>query len=145
MRPAHRRGPGPRRGRLRPGRRTVRVPAAVRPAVLAAVGGRAAGPLFADAGGRRLARENLCRPWRRFLAGLGLPYRPFHALRHSSITHQLAAGYAAADVAKYHGNTAKVVLAVYAHPTGRDPSEAADAILGAVRCAKRGRAGGKTA
>jgi integrase len=124
----HRHGVGPAKSSNSV--RTIRVPLRARPAVLAAAGRRKRGPLFLGATGARVSASAFVRPWQGLLRALGLKVRNAHQLRHSSITNQLAAGYPPADVAKYHGNSVRVVFAVYCHPTSADPSEGVDKFLG---------------
>jgi len=110
--------------------RTIRVPTAALPALVAAAGRRKAGPLFVSAEGNRRTADLVGQSWRRLLRRLGLAYRNPHQLRHSVATAMVAAGYSPADVAKYLGDTAQTVAATYLHPSGADPSEAMDRLLG---------------
>jgi integrase len=105
--------------------RTIRVPTSARAALVAAVGGRKTGILFpATRAGGRLKHFTLRHVWARLLTRLGLRFRNPHSLRHSTISIQLAAGYAVADVARYHGNSAQVIMRTYCQPVGQDPSQA---------------------
>jgi integrase len=112
------------------GIRTIRVPLAARAALVAAAGGRASGPLFATASGGRGERSLARKPWLRLLKALGLRSRNLHQLRHSWVTNAIAAGVPIADAAKYVGDSPATVVATYLHPSGADPSQAMDRLLG---------------
>lgn len=97
-------------------RRTIRVPAAARAAAAAL--------------GPELNHKTAARRWGRLLAGLGLSARGPHQARHSCITHLLAAGVPAADAARFVGDSVETIFRVYCHPTGVDPADAMEAVLG---------------
>lgn len=100
----------------RHGRRTVRAPLAVRPALAAGV------PTSDYATARRR--------WVALLARLRVRARGLHQLRHTLASHWHDAGVPAAEIAKYLGDTVQVVIATYFHATaGTDPSAVTDAWL----------------
>lgn len=112
------------------GRRTVRVPKAARPALLAARGARTRGPLFATVAGLRPPHETVRLRWRKLLDRLELPYRNPHQLRHSVATHALAAGYPLPNIARDLGDTVQTVVKTYLHATnGPDLCDAMDEVL----------------
>lgn len=109
--------------------RTIVVPAAVRPIIEAAIGGRTSGVLFPSELGHRAARPVVRRTLDRILARLGLPRKNVHQLRHSVATALVASGCPIADVAKYLGDTAATIVANYLHSSGASPAAALDALL----------------
>lgn len=112
------------------GRRTIRVPLAARPALELARGTRTAGPMFLTSEGNRRKLTVLAAHWAWFLAGLEIPYRNLHQLRHTAATRLLAAGVPIPDLAKFLGDRPETVVRTYVHPSGVDPSLAMDALLG---------------
>ena len=110
--------------------RTIRVPSQALPCLGLAVGGRAAGPLFASASGNRRILELVRQSWVGLLARLGLPHKNLHQLRHSVATAMIAAGDPLGDVAKYLGDTVETVVKTYLHPTGADPAATIERLLG---------------
>ena len=112
------------------GVRTIGVPPAALPALAAAKGRRAVGPLFATATGARRTRRQVAKAWLVLLRRLGLRPRNPHQLRHSVATAMVAAGESPADIARYLGDVPATIYATYVHPTGKDPSEAMQRILG---------------
>lgn len=102
--------------------RTIRVPAAVRPA-LAAIG-----PQPAYCSQRRA--------WLKMLASIGVRGRGLHQLRHTVASHWIAERVPIADVAAYLGDSVATVLRTYCHATGHaDPSEATERLLGGRKVA----------
>ena len=79
--------------------------------------------MFATIEGKPIDAHNLLkRVWRPALRRAGLPYRKFHALRHSCASLLLAAGQPVPSVAKQLGHASiRMTLDVYAHfvPDGR--------------------------
>lgn len=110
--------------------RTIRVPAPAIPALVAAVGGRTSGPLFATSNGRRFPAQNIDGGLRRLLRSLGLPVRGSHTLRHAVGSHLAAAGVPLADLAKYLGDDVATVVRTYMHAVGADPAEAMERLHG---------------
>lgn len=114
------------------GTRTVRVPAAALPVLVAAAGGRKAGALFTGWGGKRQKHPAAHAAWVALVKRLAIPYRPPHALRHAVASHLLAAGVPLADVAQYLGDSIQTVLNTYVHAANTvDPAAALDRVLGA--------------
>lgn len=112
------------------GVRTIRVPAAALPSLVAAVGGRAAGPLYRDDRGRRLTDRRCRDAWYPLLVELGLRRRTPHALRHAYCTLSLAAGVPIADLAKYVGDAPLTIMGTYCHPGGADVAAGMERLLG---------------
>lgn len=110
--------------------RTIRVPAPALPALVAAVGGRTSGPLFATSSGKRFPPQNIDGGLRRLLRSIGLPERGSHQLRHSVASHLIAAGVSIADVAAYLGDSPAVVVRTYLHATGSDVAGAMERLHG---------------
>jgi len=128
------------------GSRTVRVPAAALPAVLAARGNRESGPLFVGYRGGRNTHTGVTTAWETLARRLGLPRANLHRLRHSCVSHALARGHNVVDVARWAGDVPNTILRTYAHAIpGADVSDAMDAVLAAGRraggSAQRGRGG----
>lgn len=113
--------------------RTIRVPLEARPAVLAALGSRKTGPLFATSRGRRRPPQDTTGAWRALLKRLGLRYRNLHQLRHAVASAMLARGASVPNVAKYLGDTPAEVGRTYAHATGEDMADVMDSVLGGGR------------
>lgn len=123
---------GEREPKSENGRRTIRVPAVARPALLRAIDGRTRGPLFAadgTAGQGRRQHTPVRQAWAVFLRRLGLPYRSPHQLRHSVATALVSAGVPLGDVARYLGDSVQVVVSTYLHAAGTDVCAALDAAL----------------
>jgi integrase len=68
--------------------------------------------------------------WLTLLSRLKIRARVLHQLRHSVISHLVAAGHPIADVARYCGNTPAVIVKTYLHPTRADTAGAIHAMLG---------------
>jgi integrase len=100
-------------------------------ALQAARGDRAHGPLFLTGTHRRMVDKVLRSNWLTLLKRLGIRARGKHQLRHAWASHSLAAGVDVAEVAKYIGDTPKVVLETYAHATST--VNAAEAFAGLFR------------
>jgi integrase len=114
------------------GVRTIRVPSPAVPAVTAAAGKRTSGYLFpSESAGGWKAHNTIRAPYLRLLKRLGIPFRRLHVLRHSAITHALAAGMPIGDVARYFGDSPATIVKVYLHATGRDVAGAIEGLLGA--------------
>jgi len=110
--------------------RTIRVPAVLLPVLVAAAGGRTAGPLFVTGAGRRYVHQMVSRGLTQTLAALGLPRRNGHVLRHSVATHLIAAGVPIADAAVYLGDSVATIVKTYLHPAGTDPADTLDRLYG---------------
>lgn len=130
---------GLRRPKSENGIRTVRVPAAARPAFLKAIGKRTGGPLFPTADGKRRRQHNTVRGnWKVFLKRLGIAYRKPHNLRHSAATHAIAAGVPVANVARDLGDSVQTIIRTYCHAIeGRDVCGALEELYGGVTPGKR--------
>lgn len=111
------------------GTRTVRVPDAAVPAVLAALGKRRHGPLFPTSRGTRPCLSSVNRPWLRLLARLELQPRNLHQLRHSVATALISAGAPIGDVAAYLGDRPETVVKNYLHASGADPAATIDRLF----------------
>lgn len=111
------------------GVRTIRVPLAAFGAVRDAHAGRASGPLFPSATGRRGTHNLAHKAWVGLCRRLGLRFRNLHQLRHSVATMMIAAGDPVADVAAYLGDTVETLIRTYLHATGFDPSRTMDRLL----------------
>lgn len=111
-------------------RRTITVPAAARPLVASAVGGRTDGPVFVTGAGNRVIKSLVQRAFARLLARLELEPRNVHQMRHSVATALISAGTPLGDVAKYLGDSVQTVVKTYLHPSGTDPGADLDKILG---------------
>lgn len=105
------------------GVRTITLPPAARPAVLAAIGRRATGPLFLNQLGLRTNRGSGRKAWFALLKRLGLARRTLHECRHTVATRMLAAGCPVGDVAKFLGDTPETVMRTYCHACGLDVGE----------------------
>ncbi len=114
-------GMGPPKSRH--GRRTVTVPGPARPALLAAVGARTAGPLFKPRRGTRYNKNRVRVAFRALCRRLGLRYRNPHQLRHGVGCLMHAAGVSIAEGARYLGHSKQVHLATYVRPLGDDPAD----------------------
>lgn len=112
------------------GVRTIRVPAAAVPVLVAAIGGRESGPLFVSPNGRRRLPQLIGEAFERQLKRLGMPYRNPHQLRHSVATALISAGEPPGDVARFLGDTVQTIVATYLHPAGTDPADTLDRLLG---------------
>mgnify|MGYP000724018317 CR=1 FL=1 len=110
--------------------RTIRVPAPALPALVAAVGGRTSGPLFATSSGKRFPAQNIDGGLRRLLRSLGLPVRGSHTLRHAVASHLVAAGVPLADVARFLGDSVEVIVRTYLHATSADVAGAMEGLFG---------------
>lgn len=113
------------------GVRTIAVPALALPVLVAAAGGRKAGPVFvAPLSGARLSQSTARKAFARVLKRLGLRDRNPHQLRHSVATAMLAAGDHLGDVAEYLGDTVETIVKTYTHPTGKSPVHTMNRLLG---------------
>jgi integrase len=110
--------------------RTVRVPAQVLPLLVIAAGSRSTGPLFQTSGGKRYALTYLRRTWFRICRDLELETRKPHQLRHSVATALISAQVPLGDVAKLLGDRVEAIVKTYLHPTGVDPTDALERLLG---------------
>jgi integrase len=61
----------------------------------------------------------LGKVWKRSLTRCGLKPRRLYAQRHTFISHSLAMGNSAADLAQVAGHSTETMLKIYAKPTGR--------------------------
>lgn len=96
--------------------RTVRVPAAARPAWAN----------WSPPKSYTVARQR----WLKLLRGLGLRARGLHQLRHTCASHSLAAGVPLANVARDLGDSVDTLVKVYLHPVpGRGVADAMDELL----------------
>jgi integrase len=68
---------------------------------------------------RAIYDEILGKRWRRSLERCGVKHRRLYSQRHSFISHSLAMGNSAADLAQVAGHSTETMLKVYAKPTGR--------------------------
>lgn len=118
------------------GVRTIRVPKAVVPVLVAAVAGRTSGPLFRSSTGRRYRHSACDAAMRQLSRDLELPPGNSHLLRHSVATALVAAGVPVADVARYLGDSVETIVRTYLHAGDADPSQAMDVIFGAVESSK---------
>src|SRR5678815_1782113 len=100
--------------------RTIRVPGPARPALEAAIGSRARGPLFVNRDGLRWKPDAFYKVCRLMLARLGLTYRRPHTLRHSFASLMIARGMSIPDLGNYLGDSPHTIFRVYAHPTWAD-------------------------
>lgn len=105
------------------GYRTLRVPAPALPALVAAVDGRAAGPLFATAAGERRSPRVVARAWAGLVKRLGVAYKRPHAIRHSVGTALVSSGVPLGDCAKFLGDSPSTLISTYLHPAGTDPAD----------------------
>ncbi len=116
------------------GLRTVSLPKFAAVAVADFIGDRKTGPAFPDTGGSYLLCSNfLRRDWTGLLEAAGVPYRKFHALRHTHASRLLAAGVDPAEVARRLGDRLETVMRVYAHwvaDANRDTAGKVEAIYG---------------
>lgn len=97
------------------GVRDVPVPDLAIPALRAAKGGRAEGPLFLGLDGRRLKGEGLAHGWRKLAKEMGLSYRSLHKLRHSCGSALHAQGVPLANIARALGHTLAEAVRTYIH------------------------------
>ncbi len=67
--------------------------------------------------------------WKALLPRLGIRYRGLHQLRHSVISHLVAAGTPVADVGKWVGDSVDMLVRVYLHPVGVSVSGALSGLL----------------
>ncbi len=110
--------------------RTIRVPAPARPAIAAGIPSR--------------AYPTTRRHWHRLLDELGLKRRGIHQLRHSVISHALAAGVPLANVARDVGDAVETLVRVYMHPTpGKDVCGAMEDLLSGAKVARNAKTAGK--
>ena len=124
--------------------RTIRVPPAALPAILAAIRKRTAGLLFPSARGYRRDEMSPREAWVKVLARVGLSYRNLHQLRHSVATALISAGVPLGDVAACLGDTVQTVVSTYLHPAGTDPSLAMERLLGGRKVGTETRTATKT-
>lgn len=115
------------------GVRTITVPSACAPALLAAVGTRTSGPLFASRSGGRVGHDGVSRAFAAVLERLGLRRRNPHQLRHSCATHLIAAGVPLGDVARWIGDTVQTLVKTYLHPTGYDVGAAVESLFSGAK------------
>lgn len=115
--------------------RVIRVPADALPALVAAAGDYRCGPLFRAADQRRTARR-IALDFGRLLRRLGLAPRNPHQLRHSVATAMVSAGVPIGDVAKYLGDVPDTIVKTYVHPSGADPADAMERLLGGRKVGK---------
>lgn len=117
-------------------RREEREQAAAREAVGTAWQDRL-GLIFTDAVGRPLYPTAVHRAFRELLTAAGLPFVPFHGLRHSTATALLAAGVPLRVVSDVLGHSGIAITAdYYAHverDARREAADAMDRALGAER------------
>lgn len=125
------------------GTRAFWLPPAALPAVLAAIGKRTSGPLFATITGRRSNHFNARNGWISLLTRLGLPYRNLHQLRHTIATLLLASGMPVGDVAAYLGDSPEAIMRTYCHPTGANVGDAVQRLLSGNRVGADSEGGDK--
>jgi integrase len=104
------------------GRRTIDLPAFAMAAMrerckqMLAEGNAAAPVLFCTKTGQFISKSSYIRQvWRPLLKRAGVPYRKFHALRHTHVSELLAAGVPITAVARRIGDRPDVILKTYAH------------------------------
>jgi integrase len=97
-------------------RRTLAVPAALRPVLAHAIRGRARGPLFAARTGGRYDPSECSVVFYAMLKKLGLRRRNPHQLRHGCISAAIASGAKLANVARDAGDSVSTIVNVYVHP-----------------------------
>lgn len=100
--------------------RTIEVPDGAIPAVVAAIGERTTGPLFASRTGQRYTLNSMRDAWDQLLARLKLAPRNPHVLRHSVATNLNAIAMPTGDAAKYIGDSIMTYVSTYLHATGAD-------------------------
>lgn len=122
--------------------RTITVPEPVRPAVLAAIDGRASGVLFRNAGGTRFDSAQFHIGLNLLLKALGIRRRNPHALRHGVATLLVSSGVPVGDVAKYLGHTVAQVVRTYVHPAGTEPADVLSRALEGERAGEKGAKSG---
>jgi integrase len=87
------------------------------------------GWVFATTDGGRTNPHNVSRDFKRIRDRAGLPKLPFHALRHSAVSLQIAAGVAPEVISKRIGHRhISVTLDVYGHLLPEADKEAAEAV-----------------
>jgi integrase len=118
---------GPTKSHL--SQRRIRVTPAVLPALVAAVGGRTDGPLFATRTGGHTSYEHTRRAWVALLKRLKLRFRNLHQLRHSVATLMISNRGSLGDVAKYLGDTVETIVRTYLHASGADPCDVMDRLF----------------
>lgn len=107
-------GDGPPKSRR--GTRTVLVPTACRPALVAGV-----------PRGEYVATRNR---WKTLLSHLGLRYRNLHQMRHSVASHAIAVGVPVANVARDLGDSVEMIIRTYCHAVaGASVGEAMETLL----------------
>lgn len=111
--------------------RTIELSPEAVEAVRLAIGKRKTGLIFPSKETPDLPKShNAVRsPWMTMLGKLKIRSRNPHQLRHAWITHMIAAGWPAADVAEYVGDSVSTVFAHYVHPTGKSPGRGVSAML----------------
>lgn len=110
--------------------RTIQLPPEALAVVKLAAGKRKTGLLFPSKSIAGPKSHGIVRSaWLTMLARLKIRARTLHEIRHSVISHLVAAGHPIADVARYCGNSPGVILKVYLHPTRADTAGAIHAML----------------
>jgi integrase len=110
-------------------RRTITVPAVVRPLLVEAAGTRVNAPLFVTEMNKRIIPSLIQRAFKRLLGRMKISYRKVHQMRHSVATALISAGVPLGDVAKYLGDSVATVVKTYVHPSGANPGVELDRIL----------------
>lgn len=73
-------------------------------------------PLFQTCHGNYIRNSNIANSWHKILAALNMPYRKFHALRHTHATQLLADNVSPVEVSRRLGHAdSTITLKVYAH------------------------------
>ena len=120
------------------GVRTIPVPAALVPVLVATINGRKSGAMFPTWPTWKVGRRqhtSVGDGWKKYERRLGLtPHRNPHQLRHSWASHAIANGVPIADVAKYLGDAVDTIVRTYCHPTGASPVAWLDALTNTVKC-----------
>ena len=84
------------------------------------------GYIFTQADGTPIYPTTPSQIFEKFVKELGLPKRPFHALRHTHATELLRMGNPSYQVAKRLGDEVGTVLSNYAHPKSEDDRKLAN-------------------
>ncbi len=71
--------------------------------------------VFTGRDGGPMSPDSVTTTWRMFLKKYGLPHRKLHALRHSTATLLLSAGFSLADVSAQLGHSNLKTTAIYTH------------------------------
>jgi integrase len=78
--------------------------------------GNIAATVFCTKGGTPIGKSNFVRQiWKPLLAAAGVPYRKFHAARHTHASRLLMDGVSVPEVARRLGDTQETILRTYSH------------------------------